>query len=242
MKHGPPQLLLGFRSNEEWSELLAKVDGWIQDLETLPDPLIRDRVLTLLQGVDAIHREALTRLVRLFKKGVLEQVTTDPAIRTLMELYDLMPQRAGCGEIPDFISGFSPPGSESETSGISQRRIADRVPVPRWVPAPIPVDELALGTATAAVIDERALLLCRVGDEVFALADACAQDGAAMDGARLNGFTLACPRHSGCYYDVRRGARIGAAGTIECFPVRVGGGSRVLVGFDMPFAPRLPPI
>jgi len=236
-REGAPQPLLGFRSNEEWSDLLAEVDGLIQDIETLSDPEIRGRVLTLLQGVDAIHREALTRLVRLFKKGVLEKVITDPAIRTLMELYDLVPQRSGCGEVPDFISGFPAPGGESKTDGISQRRIADRVPVPHWVPVPIPIDN---GAAIAAVIDARALLFCRVGDEVFVLANACAHDGKAMDGARLNGFTLICPRHSGCYYDIRCGLRIGAEGTIECFSVRVDAGGRVLVGFDMPFVARLP--
>ena len=75
---------------------------------------------------------------------------------------------------------------------------------------------------------------------MFALADACVHDGGAMDGASLNGFTLVCPRHSGCYYDIRRGARIGAEGTIECFSVRVDADGRVLVGFDMPFVARLP--
>jgi len=38
-----------------------------------------------------LHREALHRLVRLFKERVLEQVATDPAIRTLLEMYDLLP-------------------------------------------------------------------------------------------------------------------------------------------------------
>ena len=236
----PPQPLLGFRSNEEWSELLAEVNGLIRELETHPDPEIRDRALALLQGIDAIHREPLTRLVRLFKKGVLEKVITDPAIHTLMELYDLLPQRAGCGEVPDFISGFPVPGHRRETEGISQSRITDRVPVPHWVPSPVPVDELQPGTTTAVVIEERALILCRVGEEVFALADGCAQDGSALDGARLNSFILACPSHRGCYYDVRRGARIGAEGAIECFCVRVDATGRVMVGFDMPFIARLP--
>ena len=42
-------------------------------------------------AIDALHREALHRLVRLFKERVLEQVATDPAIRTLLEMYDLLP-------------------------------------------------------------------------------------------------------------------------------------------------------
>jgi hypothetical protein len=75
-----------------------------QEIEIPPDPETRERVLDLLQGIDAIHREALTRLIRLFKKGDLEQVVTDPAIRALMELYDLTPETVGCGEAPDFIT------------------------------------------------------------------------------------------------------------------------------------------
>jgi hypothetical protein len=63
-----------------------------------------------------------SRLVRLFKEGVLAQIVTDPAIRTLMELYDLKPP-AGAGQVPDFITGFPPPPfpNDEDPSGCRSR-------------------------------------------------------------------------------------------------------------------------
>ena len=75
-----PQPLIGFMSNEEWERLLVQVSAQIGEMEKLPFPEVRDKVFELLAGIDSIHREALRRLVRLFKEGVMEQVVTDPAI------------------------------------------------------------------------------------------------------------------------------------------------------------------
>ena len=61
-----------------------------------------------------------------------------------------------------------------------------------------------------------------------------------MTGARLNGFTLNCPHHDGCLYDVRQGSRLGAIGQLVCFPARRGEDGRLLIGVDMPFDPGLP--
>ena len=233
-----PQPLLGFRTNEEWADLLARVDGLVKEIEGLPDPATRERVLDLLQGVDAIHREALTRLVRLFKDGVLAQVVTDPAIRTLMELYDLMPPVAGAGPVPDFITGFPPPSGARDA--ISKARVAERAPIPHWVPALPSGEGLRSANVVHRRVEDRQLVLCGVGEEIFALAASCSQDGASLAGATLTGYTLNCPRHAGCYYDVRGGKRVGANGSLECFPVKVDPDGRILVGFDMPFTPRLP--
>ncbi len=86
-----PQALVGFMTNDEWDECLSYVNELIQEMEELPLPDVKDKVFELLAGIYTIHREGLWRLVRLFKEGVLEQVVTDPAIHTLMELYDLLP-------------------------------------------------------------------------------------------------------------------------------------------------------
>jgi nitrite reductase/ring-hydroxylating ferredoxin subunit len=233
-----PQPLLGFRTNEEWDDLLARVDGLVKEIEALPDLETRQRVLDLLQGIDAIHREGLTRLVRLFKEGVLAQVVTDPAIRTLMEFYDLLPQTAGGGQVPDFITGFPPP---SRAKGpISEQRVAERVPTPHWVPVLGNAEVFSSSEIVHRIVEGRDLLLCKVGDEVFALAAACSQDATSLAGGTLNGYTLTCPSHAGCYYDVRGGKRIGATGSLECFSVKIDAGGRILVGCDMPFTPHLP--
>ena len=85
------QQLVGFMSTAGWDGLLAQVNAQLEEMEQLPLPEVKDKVFELLAGIDAIHREALRRLVSVFKEGVLEKVVTDPAIHTLMELYDLLP-------------------------------------------------------------------------------------------------------------------------------------------------------
>jgi nitrite reductase/ring-hydroxylating ferredoxin subunit len=232
-----PQPLVGFRTNAEWDALLERVDAMIAAAEAIADPGTRRLVLDLLQGIDCLHREALTRLVRLFKEGVLEKVLTDPPIRTLLELYDLAPPSGG--NVPDFITGYPPPRSAPRHVA-TEPAIAARVPIPHWVPALPSFEHLSPGTATIVTADNRDLLIARVGSEAFALAGRCVRDGALMAGGKLTRYTYACPHHAGCYYDVRRGSRIGAAGALECYTARVDDDGRVLVGIGMPFEPRLP--
>jgi nitrite reductase/ring-hydroxylating ferredoxin subunit len=233
------QPLVGLRTNDEWDALLERVGAMVAAAEQIADPTTRLQVQELLQGIDSLHREALTRLVRLFKEGVLEKVVTDPPIRTLLELYDLAPPPAE--GVPDFITGYPPPNFAP------RRQAADAAidapgAIPHWVPALARREILASGAATIVSVDDRDLLIARVGDDVFALAGRCLRDGALMTGGTLARYVYACPAHAGCYYDVRQGNRIGAAGRLECHPVRVDDECRVLVGIGMPFEPRLPAV
>jgi nitrite reductase/ring-hydroxylating ferredoxin subunit len=230
----PPdeQELVGFLSNDQWDALLADVNARVQAVEAWPDAQARQQVLDLLDGVDAIHREALRRLVRLFKQGVLEQVVTDPAIRTLMELYDLLPQTAAApvATAPVF-----------RTIPIRAERDEPRARYPHWVPVLASSEELAPGSLRADLaIDGQPLLLARRDGEWFALDAACPVDGSPLQGATASGYTLSCPNHAGCHYDLRNGARIGGGAAIGCHPVRIDDEGRVLVGLDMDFKPSLP--
>lgn len=231
------QPLVGYRTNDEWESLLGYVNGLVTEIERLPDEATRERVFDLLQGIDAIHREGLSRLVRLFKEGVLQQVITDPAIRTLMELYDLLPQDPACVTVPDFMDALPADGGGAE---ILPQGANGHVPIPHWVPAPKEAAALNSGETIRAEIDGQSILICRVDETCFAVSADCLQDGAPMTGARLTGFTLNCPLHAGCLYDVRQGSRIGAIGQLSCFPIREGEDGRLLVGIDMPYSPELP--
>ncbi len=231
---GDPQPLVGFMSNAEWDALLAEVNELVQQMEALPDGLVKERVFKLLDGVDAIHREALRRLVRLFKEGVLEKVVTDPAIHTMMELYDLLPPSAPAS---------SQPKATFPTIPIRAVRAAPPpapLRYPHWVPVPTQSDELSTGTVRDINVDDRPLALVRRDDQWFALDAACPVDGASMQGARLNGYTLSCPVHAGCHYDVRNGARIGGGAALACYPVKAEPDGRVLIGIDMEFTANLP--
>ncbi len=222
-------------SNDEWAELLEYVDGMVAEMEALPLPDVKDRVFELLAGVDSIHREAIHRLVRLFKKGVLEQVITDPPIRTLLELYDIVPATE-----QDNASGLKPNFPNIPIKVESTNAVAPKPPYPHWVPALKHRDDLPSGSVIEIILDDQPILLCRADDEFFALDSSCSQDGNSLSDAKLNGYTLSCPSHSGCLYDIRQGTRIAASGSINCYPIQLAGEGKVMVGFDMDFKPNLP--
>lgn len=226
------QQLVGFMSNEEWDDLLSTVAGLLAEVERIPYPGVKEKVFALLQTIDAIHREPLRRLVHVFREGVLEKVVTDPAIHTLMELYDLLPA--------DSAPEAQPLEGRAWKSGLTRMAPSKTEPPPHWVPALRTRDALPPGKCRAVTVDERAILLCRVDDQFFALEHRCAQGGSSLRGAMLEGYTLVCPNHEGCYYDVRRGTRIGGSETLQCYPVRADDDGRILIGFGIPFRPNLP--
>lgn len=231
-----PQQLVGFMTNAEWDELLAETDARIQALEKLPYPQVKEQVFELLANIDVIHREGLRRLVRLFKEGVMEQVVTDPAIHTLMELYDLLPARPK--EVDEQRAKIVFTTVPSKKVVASQAKPEPKYP--RWVPLAEGAEDIADGAISACDAHDRRILLCRVGGSLFALDDRCVQDGSPLVGATLSKFTLSCPHHSGCYYDVRDGARVAAPGRLECFPVKRNASGRILIGIDIDFEPRRP--
>ena len=248
---GAAQPLLGFLSNDDWDTLLAEVNAQVQAMEALPPGQPKDQVFALLDGIDAIHREALHRLVRLFKEGVLEKVVSDPAIHTLMELYDLLPEVAG-----DPSAKLAEPRAEPRAEPQAEvgkprfptipiRALPSGPPAtiryPHWVPVLGQRDDLASGTFAGDIVaDGVALLLARRDERLFALDAQCPVDGAPLQSAWLNGYTLSCPHHPGCHYDLRNGARIGGGAALRCYPVKTDERGRVLVGFDMAFKADVP--
>lgn len=230
------QQLVGFMSNEEWDRLVATVGELLAEVENIPYPGVKEKVFALLQAIDGVHREPLRRLVHVFKEGVLEKVVTDPAIHTMMELYDLLPKGSSRE------AQLSPEQAAKWRERLSQKAPAPSMgPLPpHWVPALADDSALLAGECRAQTIDSHEVLLCRVGDHFFALGLQCAEGGVSLAGATLNGYTLICPNHSGCFYDVRQGKRVGRSETLTCYPTRVDDGGRILVGFGMPFSPELP--
>lgn len=54
-------------------------------------------------------------------------------------------------------------------------------------------------------IDDRMIVLFRVGQDVFALDDVCTHDGGPLGDGKLEGYAIICPRH-GARFDIRTGA------------------------------------
>ena len=72
------------------------IDGLIQGFAEHPDEEVRERVFALLDGVDVLHRAALERLTAMLQapgaEAIWAQARDDQVIRTVLLLYDLLPQ------------------------------------------------------------------------------------------------------------------------------------------------------
>ena len=78
--------------SQELDELLTRLEDLVGVLEGLDDAVVRSQVFELLDGVDVLHRFALTRLTEeLERRGVAVEELPDahPAIGWLFEAYGL---------------------------------------------------------------------------------------------------------------------------------------------------------
>ena len=237
------QPLVGFRTNEEWRDMLAQVAAMLEELERVEDPEISRKVFATLQAIDAVHREALHRLVRLFKEGVLDQVVTDPAIRTLMDMYNLLPAKlAASQKAVDFLTpeerAAGPRKSAVDATQIPAS-LALSDPQPHW--ARIPLDgTMADSEAVLFDADEGSVVIAKVDNALFAVDAVCPSHNALMAGGALKGYSWLCPHGPACVYDIRNGSRLGGGPGLRAHPVRSADGGGLQVGFGIPFEPKLP--
>ena len=83
------------------------------------------------------------------------------------------------------------------------------------------------------------IFLAKVENKIYGFSADCLVNHELMIGATLKGYSLVCPHHEGCIYDIRNGAKLGSDAHIGCYPVKKEK-NRILIGFDMPFIPELP--
>ena len=78
----------------ESRDILEDVQQLIAELESHPDAAVGARLTELLQGIDTIHRTALTHLIGAIQsmagEAFINRLTADPAIRLLLMSYDLI--------------------------------------------------------------------------------------------------------------------------------------------------------
>ena len=86
------------------------------------------------------------------------------------------------------------------------------------------LSELPPGTAKVYEVGDRAIAVCNVDGELYAIDDVCTHDEGSLDQGELEGFEIECPRHA-ARFDVRTGkvTALPAVLPIDTFPVRVDG-------------------
>jgi nitrite reductase/ring-hydroxylating ferredoxin subunit len=190
------------------AKALERLDTLVRSYEAEPDPAIRERAFALLQSVDAVHRAGLRRLAALLDEagGALqEQALGDPAVRLLLEMYDLLPTEA--------------PG---RSVGFVALEDVEVIPAPRrsWLTA-AKLAELPRAGLLPRVLGDTRVLLARVGEQVYAYHNGCGTSPLSIDLGRRDGDIVVCPWH-GCRYDLASGKRVDQSGEgLIALPVKV---------------------
>lgn len=222
--------------HEDLGQLSDRIGELLDRLEAHPDENVRGDVVDLLQNVDMLHREAFSRLLDLVKARDLSlaAVSADPVLRVVLALYDLLPDapQLGLSQARGEIIPLtevrpqrrSPPGFVPLDS---LRLPTERMRAPVLVPV-LALDALADGSMRGIEVDGARVLLCRLGNEVFAFRNTCPGSVLPLDLGRLDGSLIVCPWHE-CRFDARSGRRLdGGDGRLEIIPVSLQGGTIAL--------------
>ncbi|MDP8229199.1 MAG: non-heme iron oxygenase ferredoxin subunit [Candidatus Electryoneaceae bacterium] len=104
-----------------------------------------------------------------------------------------------------------------------------------------PVDEFEIGTAKRVIINETKIAVYRLEDGFYAIHDRCSHQSASMASGKIDGETVACPRH-GALFDIRTGdvLTLPAVRGVRTYPVKVEDGI-VYVG-DRPISEDEPAV
>lgn len=117
--------------SDRLDELLTRLEALVGDLERLDDATVRDRVFELLDGVDVLHRLALSRLVdELDGRVPLDELReADPAIDWLFEAYGLgVDEREAADVALEAIRPFvHSHGGEVEVLGVTEGTVHVRL-------------------------------------------------------------------------------------------------------------------
>lgn len=225
-------------TDEEFRAVGRDLDRLVREFETLPFPAIREMVFDLLQTVDALHREGLSRLVGILlahdQGGWVNRAAADPAVETLLLLYDL---------VPGVPSSVADAPAESGVAGTTSFIPLDQIKPARPVRWPV-LKEVALlaelppGTMTDVTVDGMQALLANVAGEVFAVRNACPGSVAPLSLGSFSPPIVTCPWHNEAF-DVRTGKRAdGVSGPgLEVLPVSVEDGKIKLAIGTRPVAP-----
>ena len=86
------------------------------------------------------------------------------------------------------------------------------------------VSDVPPGTARVYEVAERAIAVCNVDGELYAIDDVCTHDEGSLDQGEVEGYEIECPRH-GARFDVRTGevTALPAVLPIDTFKLRLQG-------------------
>ncbi|MEO6168060.1 MAG: Rieske 2Fe-2S domain-containing protein [Chitinophagales bacterium] len=212
-------------SDQEYQDLAQKIQMMVEEAEKLPHPYSKEIVFTLLQNFDMLHREALSRLLKMIDAHapeLREEMEADFAVHSLFALYDLFED--------EIISPKKVPRTLGDFIQKAEQDFAkDRKPI--WVPSGN-ISDLNPDLLYFKEFEGEKALLCKVEDEVFAFQSNCVGSALSLEFGTVKNHNLICPWH-GCIYDVRTGELAGRPGEkLKLFPTSIEENGNFKIGFN----------
>ncbi len=200
----------------EFQAVAQQLDALVQEFERLPFPQVREMAFDMLQAVDAMHREALRRLLALLhahgQAHLVEHATNDPIIRTLFQLYDLIPSDER-KEVETALELVRPEIHSQLFIPLTEvRRDAPPQPSPVSPRRPIfaavaRVADVPAGTMRAFDVQGTRVLIANVSGELYAVRNTCPGSMAPLELGSFTPPVVVCPWHNEAY-DIRTGKRV----------------------------------
>ena len=118
----------------EFQHLLEWIGTGLERMEGIEDEQTRKEVFALLEGVDVLHRQALGRLLELVANlgghGLVERISQDPVVHTLLKMYDL-PEADERTQVERALESVYPyfrsHGGKLEVLGVEEGRVRVRL-------------------------------------------------------------------------------------------------------------------
>ncbi len=178
-----------FLSDTEYEQLTSETEDLVAQIDHLPYAKVKDDVHELLQNLDMLHREALTRL---FKEIIINypdlhtKMEGDKAVNLLFSLYDLFHT--------DIQNNLHP--HEELMNNRNDK-------YPRWIPVGN-TSALKENTAYKYAEEDENILICKTEGNVYAIKNCCGNTTLPLEGAAIEKGYLICPWH-GCAYRLADG-------------------------------------
>lgn len=117
----------------EFRHLLDWIGAGLERMEEIEDDRTREEVFALLEGIDVLHRQSLSRLLEVAESGepgLLERLSRDPVVSKLLEMYDL-PEADERTQVEralrDVYPYFHSHGGKLEVLGVEEGRVRVRL-------------------------------------------------------------------------------------------------------------------
>lgn len=218
-------------SDNQYHDLALKTQQLIDEAEKLPESYSKELVFTMLENFDMLHREALSRLLKIIEEKspqLRAEMENDFAVQSIFTLYDLFEDGLVSRKVGPIQIDKLTPVAFKRAEGETENKI--RMPI--WIPAG-KKSELEPGQIYFKEFEGVKVLICTVKDELFAYQSNCPGSILSMEFGKIENGNLICPWH-GCIYDLRTGIKAGDEDTkLKRYPVTLKEDGNFMVGFNI---------